>query len=355
VTIVPTGQLVRAVNERVTGGRSVPVLAFRCCGGVITHCQAVDEYVSARLRKGDMLAYQPRNGVYMVACTGPMRERRADSEVAFDGAVRRIRGSFREAVGAPFAGVWRRILRPTTAPALSEAFDVELSAHVERYRALAQIAHELRSPLCSIRGYLELLEGCGAGSNERTYVETARAEALRLGRMLDGMVEFSLLEGSAGCEAVSCDVSAAIECAVAALRPRAMRRGVDVRIATRTRRVARIASDDCVRATTNVLDNAINAGARRVILASVFRNGVVGVTIDDDGPGVGATERKTIFACGHRGKAAANYRGSGFGLAAVQAIVRSCGGSVSAVHSPLGGARFTLRFQSAGQIAKRPR
>jgi signal transduction histidine kinase len=353
--IVPTGQLVRTVNQRITGGRNVPVLAFRCYGSVITHRQAVDEYVVARLRKGDMLAYQPRNGLYMVACTGPMRESRADSDAVFDGAARRIRRSFRDAVGAPFAGVWRRILRATTATALSEALDVDLTTHVDRHRALAQIAHELRSPLCSIRGYLELLEDCGAGSNERTYVETARAETLRLGRMLDGMVEFSLLEGGAGCEAVSCDVSAAIERAVAALRPRAIRCGVDVRIATRTRCAGRIASDDCVRATTNLLDNAINAGARRVILASGLRNRVVGVTIDDDGPGVGATERKTIFACGHRGKAGAKYSGSGFGLAAVQAIVRSCGGSVSAGHSPLGGARFTLRFRSAGQIEKRPR
>jgi signal transduction histidine kinase len=355
VTLVPTSRLVRAVNERITGGRSVPVLAFRGYGGVITHPRAVGEYVVARLRKGDMLAYQPRNGVYMVACTGPMREGQADSDVVFDGAARRIRRALREAVGAPFAGVWRRILRRTTAPALSEALDVELTAHVERHRALAQIAHELRSPLCSIRGYLELLEACGAGSNERMYVETARAETLRLGRMLDGMVEFSLLEGGAGSETVSCDVSAAIERAVAVLRPRAMRRGVDVRIAARTRRVARVASDDCVRATTNVLDNAINAGARRVILASIFRNGVVGVTIDDDGPGVRAAERKAIFAYGHRGKAAANYYGSGFGLAAVQAIVRSCGGTVSAARSPLGGARFTLRFRSIGRVEKRPR
>jgi signal transduction histidine kinase len=345
VTVVPTGQLVRAVNQRIIGGRSVPVLAFRSYGGVITHRQAVDEYVVARLRKGDMLAYQPRNSVYMVACTGPMRESQIDSDVVFDGAARRIRRSFRDAAGAPFAGVWRRILRPTTAPALSEALDVELTAHVERHRALAQIAHELRSPLCSIRGYLELLEGCGAGSNERTYVETARAETLRLGRMLDGMVEFSLFGGGTGCEAVSCDVSAAIERAVAALRPCAMRKGVDVRIAARTRSVARVAADDCVRATTNVLDNAFNAGAHRVVVFSTCRRGTVAVTVDDDGPGVPVAERESIFACGQRGSAAANYSGSGFGLASVRTIVRSCGGTVWATRSPLGGARFSLRFQ----------
>ncbi|HEY3675914.1 MAG TPA: HAMP domain-containing sensor histidine kinase [Candidatus Tumulicola sp.] len=353
--LVPTGRLIRAVNENITAGGSVPVLAFQCAGRMIAGRESVDRYVAARLRRGDLLAFAPRIGAYLVAFTGPVREQQQDSDAVFDAATRRIGRAFRDAAGTPFAAVWRRFHRPTTPSALSRMLRVALDAHVERRRALARIAHELRSPLCSIRGYLELLETCGNGPGERAYVQTARAETLRLGRMLDGMVEFSLLEGNAASEALSCDVSAAVERAVAAMRPRALRGGVDVRIAARTRRVAHVAPDDCIRATTNVLDNAINAGARSVIVASISRHDGVGVTIDDDGPGVRAAERAKIFACGHRGEAAINYSGSGFGLAAVHAIVRSCGGTVSAARSPLGGARFSLRFRPADRFEKRPR
>jgi signal transduction histidine kinase len=355
MTLVSTTQLVRTVNEKAIDGKGVPVFAFRCCGEAGARHEAISRYVMTRLRMAEILAYQPRNKTYALACFGSIRDGERDWDAAFEAHAASFGNLFRDVAGMPFARAWRRIVRPTTVAALFRSLDIELTAHVERRRALARIAHELRSPLCSIRGYLELLEGRGSRSSERFYVQTARAETLRLGRMLDGMLEFSLLEGSAGCDVLSCDVSAAVERAVAATHPRAMRSGVDVRIATRTRRAARVAPDDCVRATTNVLDNAINAGARSVILASICREGVIGVTVDDDGPGVRSSERKAIFACGQRGEAAKNYSGNGFGLAAVHAIVRSCGGSVSAARSPLGGARFSLRFRSAERSDKRPR
>ncbi|HEX3458068.1 MAG TPA: histidine kinase dimerization/phospho-acceptor domain-containing protein, partial [Candidatus Baltobacteraceae bacterium] len=63
---------------------------------------------------------------------------------------------------------------------------------------LATVGHELRTPLTSIRGYVEtLLGGELDPSTARRFLETVRRETLRLGRLIDGMLEFSLLDLSA--------------------------------------------------------------------------------------------------------------------------------------------------------------
>ncbi len=206
----------------------------------------------------------------------------------------------------------------------------------------------MRSPLTSIRGQLELLlEPRGDAPARLECLETARGEVLRLGRLLDGIADVSLLDGSAVRSGASCDVAPAIEHAVAAIRPRALAKCVLVRITRRARGAARVAADDCIRASINILQNAIDVGARTVHVASSGAGGRIAVTIDDDGPGVDPRERRAIFECQRRGLAGSNYAGTGFGLAAVAAIVRSYSGSVIVRASRLGGARFVLSFERA--------
>ena len=78
---------------------------------------------------------------------------------------------------------------------------------------LATIGHELRTPVSSICGYIEtLLEGEFDPMTARRFLETARREALRLGRLVEGMLEFSLLDLSAGEDRATCDVIEQIPC-----------------------------------------------------------------------------------------------------------------------------------------------
>ena len=70
------------------------------------------------------------------------------------------------------------------------------------------------------------------------------------------------------------------------------------------------------------------------------------LAVDDDGPGIAASERCTIFGMRVRGSAAAG-RGSGIGLAIARSIVERAGGDVAAARSPWGGARFTIRLRGA--------
>ncbi len=347
MTALSAGAFAGAINRRVELGTPVALIALRDRSGVVRRgrngrCSSVP-----LVRAGDVLMHEPHDGISAVGLLSDPRDGAVASDRHLRGAACRIAGVLRADMGYTFESAFARLTRPVSVRALRQMLADALRRD-ERRRELAGIAHELRSPLTSIRGQLELLlEPRGDVPGRLQCLETARGEVLRLGRLLDGIADVSLLDGSAIRPVATCDVAPAIDHAVAAIRPRALARCVSVRITHRARGTARIAADDCIRASVNILQNAIDVGARTVHVASSRAGGRVAVTIDDDGPGVDPRERRAIFECERRGRAGSNYAGTGFGLAAVAAIVRSCAGRVVVLPSRLGGARFVLWLERA--------
>jgi two-component system phosphate regulon sensor histidine kinase PhoR len=218
----------------------------------------------------------------------------------------------------------------------------------ERRKAfLATVGHELRTPLTSIRGYIEtVLDGDELdAATTRRFLETARREALRLGRLVEGMLEFSMLDLSACGRATQCDLSEQIRSTIDAVLPLARHRGVTIRARLLQKAIAAIDGDTCVHALLNVVENAVKHGREggTVTIDCVRESSFLCVYVDDDGPGVASEERDAIFGLGFRGTHARN-RGNGIGLAVVKAIVTRAGGDVSVDESPSGGARFVLRI-----------
>lgn len=211
---------------------------------------------------------------------------------------------------------------------------------------LATIGHELRTPLTSIRGYIEtLLEGEFEPATARRFLETARREALRLGRLVDGMLEFSLLDLSAEHHRGRCDVVEQIVATMEMLSPMASARRVTIRTQLPETAFARVDGDACVHALANLIENAIKHGRERgaIDIACVRETPYVAVSVEDDGNGVDERARASIFAMGVRGDTHGRA-GRGIGLAVVKAIAERAGGEVYAESSALGGARFVLRF-----------
>jgi len=220
----------------------------------------------------------------------------------------------------------------------------------ERQALFAAVGHELRTPLTSIRGYIETLldgEELDAQTTHR-FLETARREALRLGRLVEGMLDFSMLDLTRVPEDANCDVAEHIRATVDAALPLARERGVTMRAQMPASAPARIDGDACTHALLNVVENAVKHGREggRIVIECVQEDAEVVVTIDDDGPGIAEHERDAIFGMGVRSSAAVR-RGHGIGLAVVKAIVTRAGGDVRVDRSTLGGARFSLRFPKA--------
>lgn len=215
---------------------------------------------------------------------------------------------------------------------------------------LATLGHELRTPLTSIRGYIEtLLDGGELDAlTTRRFLETARRETLRLGRLVEGMLKFSMLDLSASGKETCCDLAEQVRTTVDAVLPLARQRDVTIRARLLPNAHARIDGDECVHALLNVVENAIKHGREggNVTIECVRDGPFLCAIVDDDGPGVAADERDAIFGLGFRGGGMRRC-GTGIGLAVVKAIVTRAGGDVAVDTSLLGGARFVLRFKAA--------
>jgi two-component system, OmpR family, phosphate regulon sensor histidine kinase PhoR len=218
-----------------------------------------------------------------------------------------------------------------------------LARSIDERAVLPTVGHELRTPLTSIRGYIEtVLEGQIDPQTSRRFLETARHEALRLGRLIDGMLEISMLELTPSL--VQCDVVEQIRATIDIIAPIAYKRAVTIRTRSPKRAVARLDADECVHALSNLVENAVKHGSEHGTIKVVCRlvEPFVEVAVEDDGDGVDPTRRKAIFKLGVRG-AGADRTGSGIGLAVVKAIAERAGGDVRVESSSLGGARFVLR------------
>lgn len=224
----------------------------------------------------------------------------------------------------------------------------------ERYDFFSTIGHELRTPLTSIRGYLEtLLDQELDVATTRKFLEVARSEAMRLGRLVEGMFDISVLDLRATTDgAESSELTLAIATAINAVSPFAAARQTDLASLACPRYDVAIGADRLAQILINILENAIKYGRDRGrVYVSVEPLGrYVEVRVDDDGPGVESMERESIFSLASRG---ANVRapGSGIGLAVVRLILERIGGEVDVTESLLGGAQFRIRLPLMPRLA----
>jgi signal transduction histidine kinase len=300
------------------------------------------------VRDGDALAHAGGSDRFAVAMLAPARAGRpagaADARVALE----RIGAAMSLSTGWRMETGWWPVTQRSEVEAFAETIDAALERGArerERCELLATVGHELRTPLTSIRGYIEtLLDGDVDTPTTRRFLETARREALRLGRLVDGMLEFSMLDLSTSAVCTGCDAVEQIEATVEAIAPLARERGIAIATRMPVAAPARIDADAFVHVLVNLVENAIKYGRDGgLIEISCAREApFVSIAVDDDGPGIAGDERESIFRMGVRG-GVAGRPGCGIGLAIVKAIVDRAGGEVRAATSPLGGARFIVR------------
>lgn len=361
-------RLARAVSERLERGSGTPVLVFRMpeferlawragrrSARNLERRTAVALARAAQrvVRGDDILAHDDASDRFAIALTSPSRSGRAPETRDVRAALERAAAATTLLTGRRLETGWWRIERAGEVAALGETLDaaLERGAHERRHeRMLATVGHELRTPLTSIRGYIEtLLAGDVDAATSRRFLETARREALRLGRLVDGMLEFSMLDLSSYERGAVCDTAECAQAAIETALPLARERRVALRASLAPRVPARIDADLCMHALVNLVENAAKycSDGGTVEVACRSDAGFAVVTVDDDGPGIERDDYETIFDLGVR--AARTRGGRGIGLAVVKAVAERAGGDVCALASPLGGARFVLRLP-AGPI-----
>ena len=215
---------------------------------------------------------------------------------------------------------------------------------------VSDTAHELRSPIASIRAQLEVALDHPDGLD---WAETARdvhADTLRLARLTEDLLLLARLDGqhlrrkptdlSAVCESVAARYATArVPVRAGAVQVGPVRDGTvrdgTVRDGTVAPCVVAGDPDALSRLVVNLLDNAVRHAASQVCVSVRGEGGWALLTVSDDGPGIPAGDAERAFgrfsrldnARSRAGQAGAG--GAGLGLAIVRSTAEAHGGSVS--------------------------
>ena len=227
----------------------------------------------------------------------------------------------------------------------SELGDLELL----RRELVANVSHELKTPLTSIAGYAETLIGQpGLDTEARRFAETILANARRMQRLVDDLLDLSKIEsGGWQPETRSLAVEAAARDAWRPLTERAAGHGVQLEIATNATTIN--GDPEALRQIfTNLFDNALRhtrQGGRIRVATQRLGHDIV-VRVSDTGSGIPAEHLPRIFERFYRVDPGRSREegGTGLGLAIVKHLVEAHGGRVEA-ESELGrGTTILLYF-----------
>jgi signal transduction histidine kinase len=234
------------------------------------------------------------------------------------------------------------------ADGLREALASSSAAERERRFMVTAIAHDLRTPLFTLRGSLEAIErGVGDGN----YLDRAQDKAAHLDRLVSDLFTFSRLEYAG--EAMAdreVDLAEVVRRAAETVEPLAAARGCALVVSGDAGGLAvRGDAEALLRVLTNLLDNATRHGRTQVTLAAARRNGSVRVDVADDGPGFPPEDLERVFDPLFRSDRAraGSTGGTGLGLAIARRLARAHGGDVEASNDPGGGARATVTLPAA--------
>ena len=228
----------------------------------------------------------------------------------------------------------------------SMASDLERAERLQR-NMVADIAHELRTPLSNIRGYLEAVRD-GMLKPDPETIRSINEEAVLLSRLVDDLQELSLAE--AGELKLMCraeDIATLINQIVATVRSQAATKGVSLSIDLPAELPSvNIDSHRISQVLRNLLDNAVAHTAKGgfITVAAKQRDNWVEVSVTDTGEGIPAEDLPNIFERFYRvDKSRARATGgSGLGLTIAKRLVEAHGGKIEA-QSELGkGSRFSF-------------
>jgi signal transduction histidine kinase len=232
---------------------------------------------------------------------------------------------------------------------LRDALRTSTAAEHERRFMVTAIAHDLRTPLFTLRGSLEALE---RGVGDARYLDRAQAKAAHLDRLVSDLFTFSRLEYARDAIAFEeVDVAALARRAAEDAEPIAAARGCVLQVrGVESGLSVRGDADALLRVLTNLLDNAIRHGRGRVVLGAHRENGAVRLEVADDGPGFAPDDLDHVFEPlfrSDRARAPRTTGGTGLGLAIARRLARAHGGDIEAANDPGGGARATLTLPAA--------
>lgn len=222
---------------------------------------------------------------------------------------------------------------------------LELSAKRQE-RFVADAAHELRTPLATLRARLETALLRGEGSTDPRLLPELWDETVRMGTLVDHLLLLARSDaGTLRPDALPVDLDDVLRDVLASAQTGG------VRLRTEGVQPVQVIGEAALleQVMRNLVENAVRHATGRVDVSLTSEGHDAVLNVDDDGPGIPASERAEVFQRFVRlDDSRARARGGvGLGLAIVAEIVRVHSGTVEITESPYGGARLTVRLPLA--------
>lgn len=216
---------------------------------------------------------------------------------------------------------------------------------------VANVSHELKTPITAIRGMVETLidDPEAPPAVQRRFLEKVLRQAERMGSLVTDLLSLARLESGSELESTPIDLRSAIQASIRSLQPALEARAVALEVGLPELPVIVLGEEEALRqAVTNLLDNAIkySATGKKVRVGLRFAPSRVLIEVEDQGIGIEAHHRERIFERFYRVDKARSRElgGTGLGLAIVKHIAHALGGEVSVDSIPGVGSTFRIHL-----------
>jgi signal transduction histidine kinase len=207
--------------------------------------------------------------------------------------------------------------------------------------------HDLRTPLATVKGYVELvrMDGSVTTRQEEDLQGVARAANL-MKALIEDLLELSRLERLEELTRQKIDLEETIEASVSAMKSLAKSKKIELIVDTCSQLVVEGNSVLLSRAFSNLLDNAIKYTPQKgkVHIKLEQKDGQALISVTDNGPGIYAKDLPRVFEKFYRARPELDDEvpGTGLGLAIAKTITEQHGGEVWVESEPEVGSTFTM-------------
>jgi len=240
--------------------------------------------------------------------------------------------------------------------ALEEAAEESKAAEMLRREFVANVSHELKTPLTSISGFIETLQ---AGASEdpeirHKFIDIIAIETARLKRLIEDLLVLSDIENRRDSDGSEFDIKTAVENTVEALKPISKAKDVNIVMELEEGLVIRGSIDRFRQMMVNLIENAVkysDEGGRIWVKASKGE-GKITVSVRDEGIGIAPEHHERLFERFYRVDKSRSKKagGTGLGLSIVKHIAVLFGASLK-VESQVGkGTEFFVIFDAEDKM-----
>lgn len=221
-----------------------------------------------------------------------------------------------------------------------------------RREFVANVSHELRSPLTSIQGFINgILDGTVPETERDHYLGIVLEETRRLSKLISTLLELSQMDsGEAAFVKERFDVHEMMYRVLFRQETRIEAKGLDVQIYFQDEAcMVHAAPDRIEQVLVNLIDNAVKYGRENgcLLVSTKRENGHVRITVGDDGQGIATEDLPHVFDRFYMAdKAHTSGTGTGLGLSIAKSIIDQHGQTIDVTSAPGEGTTFSFTLDA---------